>query len=238
MSKIQEPSISSPDSHELSEKAANTGHPDYHGIDARALPMGADEVYEKKIAIMNEALIDLVSFDSTSDIFWFWMQAITIISAPVKTEFAVKGIAIQAICGIPASIIGGFTVDMKHIGRKGTGTIACICTGLFLFLFTRANTGASVLGFTCVTCAIAFFQNLVYGLLYSYTPELFPAPIRGTANGLVALFNRLSGLMAPIIAAYVSIETDTTVWIPAALSVVAGFVFLALPYEMRGRAAS
>ena len=59
MSKVEEPNISSPDSHELQEKTANTGHSDYHGIDTRALPMGADEVYEKKIAIMNEALIDL-----------------------------------------------------------------------------------------------------------------------------------------------------------------------------------
>ncbi|KAL5342867.1 major facilitator superfamily domain-containing protein [Aspergillus crustosus] len=143
--------------------------------------------------------------------------------------------AIQAVCGIPASILGGFTVEMKHIGRKGTGTLACICTGLFLFLFTRANTHAAVLGFTC---AIAFFQNLVYGLLYSYTPELFPAPIRGTANGLVALFNRLSGLMAPIIAAYVGVETDLPIWISAALFVVAGLVFLVLPMETRGRAAA
>ncbi|KAJ0415034.1 major facilitator superfamily domain-containing protein [Aspergillus carlsbadensis] len=142
---------------------------------------------------------------------------------------------IQAVCGIPASLLGGFLVNTKHLGRKGTGTLACLCTGVFLFLFTRATTNASVLGFTC---AIAFFQNLVYGLLYSYTPELFPAPVRGTANGLVALGNRLSGLMAPIIAAYVGVETDVPVWISASLFVVAGLVYLVLPYETRGRAAS
>lgn len=146
-----------------------------------------------------------------------------------------RNYAIQAVCGIPASLLGGFTVEMKRVGRKGTGTLACIGTGLFLFLFTRADSSAGVLGFTC---AIAFFQNLVYGLLYSYTPELFPAPVRGTANGLVAMFNRLSGLMAPIIAAYVGIETETPVWISAALFLVAGIVFLVLPYETRGRAAA
>lgn len=146
-----------------------------------------------------------------------------------------RNYAIQAVCGIPASILGGFTVDMKRVGRKGTGTLACLGTGVFLFLFTRADSKSAVLGFSC---AIAFFQNLVYGLLYSYTPELFPAPIRGTANGLVAVFNRLSGLMAPIIAAYVGIDTDLPVWISAALFMVAGLVFLVLPYEMRGVAAS
>lgn len=146
-----------------------------------------------------------------------------------------RNYAIQAVCGIPASIIGGMTVNMKRIGRKGTGGIACICTGVFLFLFTRADSSDAVLGFSC---AIAFFQNLVYGLLYSYTPELFPAPIRGTGNGLTAVFNRISGLMAPIIAAYVGVDTSMPMWISAALFLVAGIVFFLLPYEMRGRAAA
>jgi hypothetical protein len=146
-----------------------------------------------------------------------------------------RNYAIQAVCGIPASIIGGYTVDLPRVGRKGTGSLACICTGVFLLLFTLAKTPAAVLGFSC---AIAFFQNLVYGLLYSYTPELFPAPIRGTGNGMVALFNRLSGLMAPIIAAYVGVETSTPIWISSALFIVAGLVFLGLPYESRGRAAA
>ncbi|KAL4902712.1 hypothetical protein BDW74DRAFT_186678 [Aspergillus multicolor] len=143
--------------------------------------------------------------------------------------------AIQAVCGIPASLLGGLLVNTKHLGRKGTGTLACICTGVFLFLFTRAGSSQAVLGFTC---AIAFFQNLVYGLLYSYTPELFPAPVRGTANGLVALGNRLSGLMAPIIAAYVGVDTDVPIWISAALFVVAGLVFCLMPFETRGKAAA
>ncbi|KAM0545347.1 hypothetical protein ACHAPJ_011419 [Fusarium lateritium] len=152
-----------------------------------------------------------------------------------STNDVYRNYAIQAVCGIPASLLGGFTVDLKGIGRKGTGTFACLSTGVFLFLFTRANTQAGVLGFTC---AIAFFQNLVYGLLYSYTPELFPAPVRGTANGLVAVFNRLSGLIAPIIAAYVGIDNDYPVWISAGLFILAGLVFLVLPYETRGRAAA
>ncbi|KAJ4252385.1 hypothetical protein NW762_010983 [Fusarium torreyae] len=152
-----------------------------------------------------------------------------------STNNVYRNYAIQAVCGIPASLLGGFTVDLKGIGRKGTGTFACLSTGVFLFLFTRATTQAGVLGFTC---AIAFFQNLVYGLLYSYTPELFPAPVRGTANGLVAVFNRLSGLIAPIIAAYVGIDNDYPVWISAGLFILAGLVFLVLPYETRGRAAA
>ncbi|KAF5012257.1 hypothetical protein FDECE_1638 [Fusarium decemcellulare] len=146
-----------------------------------------------------------------------------------------RNLTIQALCGIPASILGGFTVNMKGIGRKGTGCFAYLCTSLFTFLFTQAKTQSAVLGFTC---GVAFFQNLVYGLLYSYTPELFPAPIRGTGNGLVMLFNRLAGLGATIIGAYVGLNTSVPVWISASLFAVAGFIFLLLPYESRGKAAS
>ncbi|KAK1526996.1 MFS transporter, metabolite:H+ symporter [Colletotrichum costaricense] len=164
-----------------------------------------------------------------------YLETKGVTSGAKSTNDVYRTYAIQAVCGIPASLLGSFTVDLKGIGRKGTGTIACLSTGVFLFLFTRATTQAGVLGFSC---AIAFFQNLVYGLLYSYTPELFPAPVRGTANGLVALFNRLSGLIAPIIAAYVGIDNDYPVWVSAALFILAGLIFLVLPYETRGRAAA
>lgn len=32
---------------------------DYHGIDTRPIASGADEVYERKVAILNQALIDI-----------------------------------------------------------------------------------------------------------------------------------------------------------------------------------
>jgi hypothetical protein len=41
------------------EKGVPSGHENYRGIDTRALHLGADEVYEKKVALLNEALIDI-----------------------------------------------------------------------------------------------------------------------------------------------------------------------------------
>lgn len=41
------------------EKGHIGGHAEYQGIDTELVQPGADEVYEKKIGIMNEALIDL-----------------------------------------------------------------------------------------------------------------------------------------------------------------------------------
>ncbi|KIW80201.1 hypothetical protein Z517_06816 [Fonsecaea pedrosoi CBS 271.37] len=165
----------------------------------------------------------------------FYLERKGVAVGASSLDITYRNYTIQAVCGLPAAILGGFSVRLKNVGRKGTGAFACICTGLFLFLYTQASNSAAVLGFSC---AISFFQFLMYGLLYSYTPELFPAPIRGTGNGLMMTFNRLAGVMAPLIAAYVGIETDTPIWLCASLLTLAGFMCLLLPYESRGRAAS
>ena len=39
----------------------------------------------------------------------------------------------------------------------------------------------------------------MYGVLYAYTPEVFPAPHRGTGDALCSAFNRITGLLAPVI---------------------------------------
>ena len=40
-------------------KDGNPVQDNYHGIDTRAIAVGSNEVYERKVAIMNQALIDL-----------------------------------------------------------------------------------------------------------------------------------------------------------------------------------
>jgi hypothetical protein len=35
----------------------------------------------------------------------------------------------------------------------------------------------------------------MYGVLYAVSPELFPSPQRGTGNALVAVANRVFGIM-------------------------------------------
>lgn len=44
---------------DLDAKCPITGHLDYHGINTTEIQPGADATYERKIALMNEALIDL-----------------------------------------------------------------------------------------------------------------------------------------------------------------------------------
>lgn len=39
----------------------------------------------------------------------------------------------------------------------------------------------------------------MYGVLFAYTPEVFPAPHRGTGDALCSAFNRITGILAPVI---------------------------------------
>lgn len=59
-----------------------------------------------------------------------------------------------------------------------------------------ARTEAAFVGFNVLEY---FMQTLFNAILYGWTPEVFPAPIRGTASGLSSFFGRILGIVAPII---------------------------------------
>lgn len=63
--------------------------------------------------------------------------------------------------------------------------IATAISGMFLFLFTTSTDPNTQLAFSSLE---ALFQNIMYGVLYAYTPEVFPAPNRGTGSGASTIF--------------------------------------------------
>jgi Major Facilitator Superfamily len=164
----------------------------------------------------------------------FYLQMKGSQTGSLSTNTLFRTLVIQSVCGIPGSILSGIASEIKFLGRKGTGAIASLATGVFVFLFTQADTEKAVLGFAC---AISFSFGVAHGILYGYTPELFPAPIRGTGQGLIGFFNELSSTAATLIAVYVGLN-DKSIWISAGLIAGAGFIFPFMPYETRGRAAS
>src|SRR4051812_14731161 len=85
-----------------------------------------------------------------------------------------RNYAITSVVGVPGSILACYTVEIKYVGRKGTMAIASLITGVILFCFT-ASTDSDI-QLLC-SCLEAFFQNIMYGVLYAYTPEVFPAPV-------------------------------------------------------------
>lgn len=149
--------------------------------------------------------------------------------------------------GIPGALIAAWAVELPRIGRKGAMSIATVLTGIFLFCSTTARTSNALLGWNC---GYNITSNIMYGVLYAYTPEIFPTKDRGTGNGLAATANRIFGVMAPIIASirhltnvlsreliivYADLTTSVPIYISGALFIVAGCLMLLLPYEPRGK---
>ncbi|CAE6479140.1 unnamed protein product [Rhizoctonia solani] len=146
-----------------------------------------------------------------------------------------RNYSILSVLGIPGSIIACVMVDWTRGsgrwsfgGRKFAMAISTCLTGVFLFLFTQAKNEAGVLGFNC---ASTLTQNAMYGVLYAYTPEVFPAPHRGTGDAICSAINRITGLMAPIIATYGDLTTNAPLFVAASLFIVTSLVMVFLPIE-------
>ncbi|KII86743.1 hypothetical protein PLICRDRAFT_267090 [Plicaturopsis crispa FD-325 SS-3] len=140
---------------------------------------------------------------------------------------------ILSVIGIPGALLAGWLVELPYLGRKGTLAISTVLTGAFILASTTARNSNALLGWNC---AYSFTSNVMYGVLYALSPELFPTKDRGTGNAIVAVANRIFGIMAPIIALYASLTTSIPIYISGALFLVSGFIALLLPFEPRGRA--
>jgi MFS family permease len=110
-----------------------------------------------------------------------------------STNIIYRNSLIIAVLGVPGAAIGGFLVEVRWLGRKGTLAASTVATGAFLYATTTALTSNALLGWNC---AFSFFSNIMYAVLYAYTPEIFPTKDRGTGNALAASANRVFGIMA------------------------------------------
>ncbi|KAI2640244.1 sugar transporter [Xylaria nigripes] len=147
-----------------------------------------------------------------------------------------RNYALISIAGVPGSLLAAYSVGHKSplLGRKGTLAISTFVSAVFLYLFVAlGKTPTSQLLFTSVE---AFCQNIMYGVLYAFTPEIFPAPVRGAATGVASFLNRFMGLLAPLLAANIPGDgTTSPVYLSAALILAAFVGMVLIPIETRGR---
>lgn len=69
--------------------------------------------------------------------------------------------------------------------------------GASILLLSKADTIAKNEGLFALQY---FFQSMFNAVLYGWTPEAFPAPVRGTACGVASFWGRLFGIISPLIA--------------------------------------
>ncbi|KAJ9644448.1 hypothetical protein H2201_007822 [Coniosporium apollinis] len=106
--------------------------------------------------------------------------------------------------GIAGVLLGSLMYGVPRIGRKWTMVISSGLMGASIFVFSTVNNQASNVGLTIMEY---FFQSMFNAVLYGWTPEAFPAPIRGTACGVASFWGRLFGIVSPLIAQHLYART-------------------------------
>ncbi|KAF9492612.1 MFS general substrate transporter [Pleurotus eryngii] len=135
---------------------------------------------------------------------------------------------ILSVLGIPGALLASWAVESPWVGRRGILVISSGLTGAFLLVTTTTWSSNALLGWNC---AYAFNSNIMYGVLYALSPEVFPAKDRGTSNGLVSTATCIFGVIALVIALYANLKMAVPVYIAGVLIMVVGGMSLLLPYE-------
>lgn len=99
--------------------------------------------------------------------------------------------------GILGVLFGVLCYDLPKVGRKWTMVGSSALMAISLWVWTKVNNKASNIGLSLMEY---FFQSMFNSVLYGWTPEAFPAPIRGTACGISSFWGRLFGIIGPLVA--------------------------------------
>lgn len=107
--------------------------------------------------------------------------------------------------GMVGVLLGALLYRASRVGRKWSMVLSSALMGISIFVFSTINTAASNIGLNLMEY---FFQSMFNAVLYGWTPEAFPAPIRGTACGIASFWGRLFGIVSPLIAQHLYAGSD------------------------------
>ncbi|HHY73363.1 MAG TPA: MFS transporter [Bacillus bacterium] len=97
-----------------------------------------------------------------------------------------------------AQLPGYFTAAwfIERIGRKFVLITYLLGTAASAFVFGIAETTTLLM---VAGILLSFFNLGAWGALYAYSPEQYPAVIRGTGTGMAASVGRIGGILGPLL---------------------------------------
>ncbi|MDF2558450.1 MAG: naiP [Bacillales bacterium] len=105
-----------------------------------------------------------------------------------------KYVLIMSLAQLPGYFTAAWLIE--KIGRKFVLVSFLLGTAGSAYVFG----GAESLNTLLVSGALLSYFNLgAWGGLYAYTPEQYPASIRGTGVGMAAAFGRIGGIIGPLL---------------------------------------
>ncbi|MGE7997922.1 MFS transporter [Lysinibacillus sp. NPDC093190] len=108
-----------------------------------------------------------------------------------------KYVLIMTLAQLPGYFTAAWFIE--KFGRKFVLVSYLIGTAVSAFIFGNAETIVVLL---TSGMFLSFFNLGAWGALYAYTPEQYPAIIRGTGVGMAAAVGRIGGIFGPLLVGF------------------------------------
>ena len=134
-------------------------------------------------------------------------------------------VLIMTLAQLPGYFAAAYLVD--RIGRKATLSGFLAASAICAYLFGQGGSSTTVLWWGSW---MSFFNLGAWGVVYTYTPELYPTRVRALATGWAAAIGRVGGILAPAVVGYMITGnegfTNVFVMFAGVMLVVAAVVWL------------
>ena len=107
-------------------------------------------------------------------------------------------VLIMQIAYVPNQILSAYLMD--KLGRKKLLVTNLILAGIAALVYGWAlghNIGTTLV--VVLGVITSFFVSAIWGITYTYTPELYPTSVRATGVGAAAACSRIGSMLAPIV---------------------------------------
>jgi MFS family permease len=111
--------------------------------------------------------------------------------AGISTESTYRSYIYIYLFGMPGVVLGTYLYKGRQLAMMGSSAMMAAS----LFILTTVNTQAKYIGINGLEY---FFQSMFNAVLYGWTPEAYPASIRGTAAGVASFWGRIASIVAPL----------------------------------------
>ncbi len=142
-------------------------------------------------------------------------------------------VLLMIVAQLPGYLAAAWCVE--RFGRKATLAGFIVMCAVSAYFFGQASSVAALLTWGCL---MSFFNLGAWGVVYTYTPELYPASMRATGSGAAAAIGRVGGIVAPMVITHMMVLNNAFSWIFilfTAVMVLVAVVVLWLGEETKGR---
>ena len=156
--------------------------------------------------IKTYSLIEIFSFNSQRNnliktfICWFMIGSI-FYGIILNLAYAKGNFYITCFCSFSGEISGELSSGILAgiIGRVKTLSIGCFISGISMTFYTLLD--SILINYLCIYLATLGIAS-AFNILFIYTPELYPTPIRGTICGYAYLLSRFGAMVVSPITSY------------------------------------